>query len=239
MLENKMVQDLTKLAKNMFVASVDPVIFSIINDELHILLITRTSNDPQNPDVFEGYPAFPGGLMRHEDKSMEDSVKRVLAAKTGAKVNYMEQLYSRKHHDPRGATLSIAYIALVNQQEVIPGAFWMSVKEVKNTKLAFDHNEVVEVALQRLSSKVNYSTLPMHFLPQPFTLPKLQRVYEILLGEKLDKSTFRAKIDETKAVYKTGEKIKEGPFRPADLYRLVNDGVHNFDSNIVRSSQKA
>ena len=101
-------------------------------------------------------------------------------------------------------------------------------------KLAFDHNAVVNMALERLTNKVNYSTLPMHFLPQPFTLPKLQQVYEILLGEKLDKSTFRKKIEETGVIGETGEQVKEGAFRPAKLYRLVNDGVFNFDSNIVR-----
>lgn len=234
-----MNRDNPNLEKNMFVASVDPVIFSIINDELHILLIKRTSNDPKNPDIFEGYWAFPGGLMEHGDTSMEDAVSRVLALKTGAKVNYVEQLNSRKNHDPRGATISISYIALVDEQKVKENAVWMPVREVVNIQLAFDHNSVVEVALQRLKSKVNYSTLPMHFLPQPFTLPKLQKVYEILLGETLHKSTFREKIEETKAIYKTGEKIKDGPHRPSDLYRLVNDKVHNFDSNIVRSSQKA
>lgn len=234
-----MNRDNPNLEKNMFVASVDPVIFSIINDELHILLIKRTSNDPKNPDIFEGYWAFPGGLMEHGDASMEDAVSRVLALKTGAKVNYVEQLNSRKNHDPRGATISISYIALVDEQKVKENAVWMPVHEVVNIQLAFDHNSVVEVALQRLKSKVNYSTLPMHFLPQPFTLPKLQKVYEILLGETLHKSTFREKIEETKAIYKTGEKIKDGPHRPSDLYRLVNDKVHNFDSNIVRSSQKA
>jgi 8-oxo-dGTP diphosphatase len=234
-----MNRDNPNLEKNMFVASVDPVIFSIINDELHILLIKRTSNDPKNPDIFEGYWAFPGGLMEHGDASMEAAVSRVLALKTGAKVNYVEQLNSRKNHDPRGATLSVSYIALVDEQKVNENAVWMPVREVVKIKLAFDHNSVVEVALQRLKSKVNYSTLPMHFLPQPFTLPKLQRVYEILLDEKLHKSTFRIKIEETNAIYKTGEKIKDGPHRPSDLYRLVNDKVHNFDSNIVRSSQKA
>jgi hypothetical protein len=239
MLEIKMSHDNPNLEKNMFVASVDPVIFSIINNELHILLIKRTSNDPKKPDIFEGYWAFPGGLMEHGDSSMEAAVSRVLANKTGAKVNYMEQLNSRKNHDPRGATISISYIALVDEQKVKENAVWMPLSEVRKTVLAFDHNGVVDVAIERLTSKVNYSTLPMHFLPQPFTLPKLQKVYEILLGEELDKSTFREKIKETNAIYKTGEKIKEGPHRPSDLYRLVNDKVHNFDSNIIRSSQKA
>lgn len=233
MLEIKMSRNDSKLEKNFFPVSVDPVIFSIINDELHILLINRKS------ETFDGFLALPGGLMHQEDKSLESAVTRVLEMKTGAKVNYMEQLESRTGHDPRGATISIAYIALVNEQKVQSNAVWKPVGEVKKSKLAFDHNAVVEKAISRLTSKVNYSTIPMHFLPQPFTLPKLQQVYEILLGEKLDKSTFRKKIDETNAIYETGEQVKEGAFRPAKLYRLVKDEVYNFDSNIVRSSQKA
>lgn len=217
------------LEKNLFPVSVDPVIFSIINKELHVLLITRKS------DTYDGYPALPGGLMHKEDKTLENAVIRVLAVKTGAKVNHMEQLMSRTGHDPRGATLSVAYIALVDQQKVQSNAFWMPVRDNNKIKLAFDHNEVVDEAVKRLTSKVNYSTLPMHFLPQPFTLPKLQEVYEILLDEKLNKSTFRRKIAEINAIVETGEQVKEGPFRPSQLYRLAKDGVFNFDSNIVRS----
>lgn len=233
MLEYKMSNNNSKLEKHVFPVSVDPVIFSIINNELHILLIKRKS------ETFDGFMSLPGGLMHKDDKSLESAVIRVLELKTGAKVNYVEQLESRTGHDPRGPTISIAYIALVNEQQVQSNSVWIPLHEINDIKLAFDHNEVVAKAVSRLTSKVNYSTIPMHFLPQPFTLPKLQQVYEILLGEKLDKSTFRKKIDETNAVYETGDQVKEGAFRPAKLYRLVKDEVYNFDSNIVRSSQKA
>lgn len=214
---------------NMFPVSVDPVIFSIIEGELHVLLMKRES------DTFNKMWALPGGLMREEDNKIEDAVARVLNVKTGANVNYMEQLCTRTGHDPRGPTISIAYIALVDKQEVNSNAVWKSVRKVNEMTLAFDHNEVINLAVERLTNKVNYSTLPMHFLPQPFTLPKLQQVYEILLDEKLDKSTFRKKIEETGIIYETGEQVKEGAFRPAKLYRLVNSDVFNFNSNIVRA----
>lgn len=221
----------TVMSNNLFPVSVDPVIFAIVNNELHVLLMKRKSS------TYDNFFGLPGGLMHKEDKSIEHAVSRVLALKTGAKVNYMEQLDSRTGHDPRGATISIAYIALVDEQKVSDNAVWKPVKEALKMKLAFDHNAVIEKAYQRLANKVNYSTLPMHFLPQPFTLPRLQRVYEILLGEKLDKSTFLKKIKETKAVVETGEKIKEGPYRPAELYRLAKSEVTNFDSNILRSQK--
>lgn len=214
--------------QNLFPVSVDPVIFSIIDDTLHVLLKKRVS------DTFNNMLALPGGLVEKTDTSLEAAIERVLANKTGAKVNYMEQLYTRTGHDPRGPTMAIAYIALVAQQEVINGAVWTPVGELSKHELAFDHKEVIANALKRLTNKVNYSTIPMHLLPQPFTLPKLQQVYEVLLGEKLDKSTFRKKIAETGVLEETGNEFKGGAFRPAKLYRLAKSDVYNFASNIVR-----
>jgi hypothetical protein len=217
-----------EMSKSVFPVSVDPVIFSIMNGELHVLLMKRKSI------TFDGWWALPGGLVKNGDVSLEVSISRVLKEKTNASVSYMEQLYTRTGHDPRGPTVSIAYIALVGHQQINGNAVWTPISEVSKMKLAFDHNEVVCVALQRLTNKVNYSTLPMHFLPQPFTLPKLQQVYEILLGEKLDKSTFRKKIEETGVLKETGEQIKEGAYRPSKLYRIMNDKVFNFSSNMIR-----
>ncbi|NCP98399.1 NUDIX hydrolase [archaeon] len=221
-----------EIQKFIFPVSVDPVIFSIIDNQLHVLLVKRTHG------VFNGKYSLPGGLVSQEDTSLENATARVLSEKTGAKVNYVEQLFTRSGHDPRGPTISIAYIALVDKQSVVSNAVWKPISEIKNTSLAFDHNHIIDLAVKRLTDKVNYSTLPMHFLPHPFTLPKLQQVYEIILGEPLDKSTFRKKIDETGVLFETGEQIKEGAYRPAKLYSLVNDIVFNFDSNILKSSPK-
>jgi hypothetical protein len=218
-----------EIINSVFPVSVDPVIFSIEKEKLHVLLIKRKS------ETFNNTWGLPGGLMHSDDKTLEDAIGRVLTKKTGAKVNYVEQLCTRTGHDPRGPTISIAYIALVDQQSVLSNAVWTPVEDVVSMELAFDHKQVIEQAVARLTNKVNYSTLPMHFLPQPFTLPKLQQIYEILLGEKLDKSTFRKKIDESGVIEETGEQIKEGAYRPAKLYRLIDNGkVFNFNSNIIR-----
>ena len=215
-----------------FPVSVDPVIFSIVDNDLQVLLIKRKG------DTFNNLWALPGGLMHENDSSLENAINRVLSNKTGAQTSYVEQLCTRTGHDPRGPTISIAYIALVDKQKVLSNAVWTSVKDIENMELAFDHKQVIKQAVNRLTNKVNYSTLPMHFLPQPFTLPKLQQVYEVLLGEKLDKSTFRKKIEETGVIHETGEQIKEGAYRPAKLYHLLDNEVFNFDSNIVRNSPK-
>lgn len=210
--------------------SIDPVVFSIINDELHILLYKR----PKDPHKDSW--ALPGGLIRpDEDMSLEDSVGRVLKLKTGAEVNYSEQLCSvGGYRDVRGWTLSVAYIALVSTQEVNSVSQWIPVRELGNIALAFDHNKIIETGIKRLTDKVNYSTLPIHLLGDDFTLPQLQHVYEILLNEPLDKSTFRKKIEETGLLQETGEMLREGAFRPAKLYKLKDQRVINFGRNILK-----
>ena len=210
--------------------SIDPVVFSIVDDQLHILLYKR----PKDPHKDSW--ALPGGLIRpDEDMSLEDSVGRVLKLKTGAEVNYSEQLCSLGgYRDVRGWTLSVAYIALVSTQEVNSVSQWIPVSELANTTLAFDHDKIIDQGIKRLSDKVNYSTLPIHLLGDNFTLPQLQKVYEILLGEELDKSTFRKKIEETGLLQETGEMLREGAFRPAKLYKLKDQRVINFGRNILK-----
>lgn len=210
--------------------SIDPVVFSIEDGELQVLLYRR----PKEP--YKDSWAIPGGLIiPNADNSLEESVSRVLLEKTGAQINYVEQLQSLGGwRDVRGWTLSVAYIALVAKQELNSNAEWVPLSKIGEYHLAFDHYDIIKLAIDRLTSKVNYSTLPMHFLGEDFTFPQLQRVYEILLGETLDKSTFRKKIEETGMIEETGEMIKEGAYRPSKLYRLAHNGVFNFGKNMIK-----
>lgn len=216
------------MEKNLFVASVDPVIFSLIDQDLFVLLIRRKS------ETFDNLLALPGGILEQPDVNLENATVRVLEEKTGVKANYMEQIYTRIGHDPRGPTISVAYMALVHKQEVKDKSFWVNVKDIDHLQLAFDHKEVVKKGFKRLTDKVNYSTLPIYFLEQPFTLPKLQKIYEVLLNEKLSKSSFRAKIEETGILDDIGSKIKEGPYRPASLYKIKDNTIVNFSKNMIR-----
>lgn len=216
------------IEQSIFPVSIDPVIFSIIDDKLHVLLIKRQS------ETFDGMQALPGGLLHKTDTTIEEGLNRILNKKTGVEANYSEQLYTRTGHDPRGPTIAIAYMALVNAQQVTSNAKWVAVEKAQEMRLAFDHSEVIDKAVERLTNKVNYSTLPMHFLGDKFTLPKLQKVYEILLQEKLDKSTFRKKIEDTGVLVETGEMEREGAFRPSKLYSVSGfSNVYNFNKNIL------
>lgn len=209
--------------------SIDPVVFSIENNELHILLFRR----PQEP--YKDSWALPGGLIQpRKDDTLEESVSRVLKEKTGAEVSYVEQLESLGGwRDVRGWTLSVAYIALVGKQELNSTAKWVPISKLNDYELAFDHAKIISIALQRLTNKVNYSTLPMHFLGEKFTLPLLQKIYEVILGEPQEKSKFREKILATGMIEETGEKEKNVPNKPAKYYRLVHSGIVYFGKNMV------
>ena len=210
--------------------SIDPVVFSLIEDKLHILLILR------DHEPYEKTWALPGGTIdKGNDMRLEDSVARVLKEKTGTEVNYVEQLKSiGGDFDPRGWTLSISYIALVAKQQITQNAKWVAVDKLGDYYFGFPHHpQIIEEAMSRLTNKVNYSTLPMHLLAKDFTLPQLQKVYEVLLGEKLDKSTFRKKLEETGLLKETGEMLKEGAFRPAKLYSVARQEIVHFGKNII------
>lgn len=212
------------------VVSIDPVIFSLIDEKLHVLLLFRGDREP-----FKNTWMLPGGALdKNVDNSLEDVLHRVLRDKTGVQANYVEQLITMPGVDPRGWTISISYIALISEQTTHPDAKWVALDELKDYYLGFSHHyTIIEEATKRLTNKVNYSTLPMHFLGDNFTLPKLQKVYELLLGEDLDKSTFRKKIEETGLLKETGELLKEGPYRPAKLYSINKQDIYHFKRNII------
>lgn len=209
--------------------SIDPVVFSIIDESLHVLLVTRDKSP------CEGLLALPGGLIQKSiDKDVDSAVDRVLKLKTGAHINYREQVISVGGlRDPRDWTLSIAYMALVSPQKVNENSQWVPISELSNLQLAFDHKMIIEQCVARLTNKVNYSTIPMHFVDKEFTLPDLQKVYESLLQEKLDKSSFRKKIEESNLLEDTGKMRKDGAFRPSKLYSLKNISVKNFSRNMI------
>lgn len=213
------------------VTSIDPVVLSIVNDKLHVLLIER------DQEPFIGTSAIPGGIVIPSvDNTLEDAVTRVLKEKTGIKINYVEQLQTLGSStiDPRSWTVCVAYFALVEYQEVtVSTAKWVAVEDLKNHTFGFEHHKVViSNTLQRLTNKVNYSTLPVDLMQEEFTLPELQKIYEIILGESLDKSSFRKKILETGVISDTGQMIKKGAFRPSVLYKKIKTEPVLFNKNI-------
>ena len=166
--------------------TVDVVIFTVADGALRVLL-SRRPPDPNEP--YPATPCLPGGYIDiARDATLYDCALRKLREKTGFAAPYLEQLgsWGSATRDPRGWTATHVYFALVPPPP--DAAAWPQADAACAQPLAFDHNDILRTALTRLRSKVEYTSLPAFLLAEPFTLPQLQRVYEIILGRELDKS---------------------------------------------------
>jgi 8-oxo-dGTP diphosphatase len=200
--------------------TVDVVIFTIQFEELKVLLVKR------GIPPFKGQFALPGGFV-HEGESLEKAAVRELREETGVADVYLEQLYSfgEPGRDPRERVITIAYYALIaaDRSQLAAGtdtteAAWWPMGKLP--ALAFDHQEILEYALERLRNKLEYTTVGFQLLPPKFTLTELQGVYESILGKKLDKRNFRRKIELLK-ILKPTQEYRRGEQRPARFYRFA------------------
>ncbi len=202
------------------ICTVDVVLLTLQDDSLRVALLRRER------DPYKGVFALPGGYI-HTDKDADAraAALRVLRAKTGIEAPYLEQLacFSGPARDPRGWSVSIAWYALV-AHDVIRGAGHPEVQLASVDDLPplpFDHAAIVDIAVARLRSKSQYSSLPCHLAGETFTLPQLQRIYEALMGEPLNKVSFRRKMTEMDMLEALeGQMASAGAHRPAQLYRL-------------------
>lgn len=210
--------------------TVDCVIFGFDAESGLQLLLIRRRNQP-----CRGMWALPGGFVRVSDKGdqgedLEAAARRELEEETGAKVSYLEQLFTfgAPRRDPRGRTISVAYMALVRAHDHhIVGrddateAEWSPVSTLIAGKrpLAFDHDEIIRTGVARLQAKVRYAPIGFSLLSPTFTLSEMQHLYEAVLLRTLDKRNFRRRILAMGILADAGHQ-ENVPHRAAALYRF-------------------
>ena len=217
--------------------AVDLVLLGIRGGEPAVLLVKRDAAP------FAGRRALPGGFVGI-DETLDDAAARVLRDKAGIATAHLEQLYTfgAVARDPRMRIISVAYLALLDEAafaaalEDTPGLLAATITvpwagetggavEVATPKgpvpLAFDHADIVALAMLRLRGKLDYSDVGFAFLPERFTLRQLQDVHEAILGVALNKPAFRRRMLDRGWLAATGEREGGTSFRPAELYRFT------------------
>ncbi len=210
------------------IATVDAVVLVLDEGMLKVAVHRR----PREP--FGGALALPGGYVHvDEDQDAEAAIRRILREKAGMGGFYLEQLgtFSGADRDPRGWSLSVAWVALLPVSEFAPEDPEIVLIDASDPgDLAFDHATIVAAAMTRLRGKGAYSTLPAMLLPELFTLTELQYAYESVLGIRLDQSAFRRRVAEMRLIDPTDE-LRRSAGRPAKLWRLAG-APGTFDRSI-------
>jgi len=207
--------------------TVDIILFTFYDNDLKVLLIQR-KHAP-----YEGGWSLPGGFV-DMDEDLHDAALRELAEETNVTNVYLEQLYTfgQPDRDPRTRVITVSYFALlstdqakllqIQSQSDASDVRWWSM--YKLPPLAFDHDRILQYALQRLRWKLEWTALGFRLLPAEFTLSELQKVYETVLNESVDKRNFRRKMLATDVLEETGN-LRAGDHRPAKLYRFTAEAI--------------
>lgn len=205
--------------------TVDLVVLTVRDDELSVLTVRR------GEDPYLGQLALPGGFVR-PDEDLDEAAARELAEETGISTErfHLEQLasYGAPDRDPRMRTVTVAYIALAADLPTpVAGsdaaeASWHPVAALSKgtTRLAFDHDRILQDGVERARAKLEYSPLATAFCPREFTVSELRRVYEVVWGTALDPRNFHRKATKTDGFLEPTEQTttRDGG-RPARLYR--------------------
>lgn len=214
--------------KRMLIA-VDCIIFGFDGNEFKLLLIQR-GFAPEKEKW-----SLMGGFVK-EDESLDEAANRILNQLTGLHDIYLEQIQAFGHpaRDPIERVIAIPYVALIDinkyQQQINDNfhARWFPLKYLP--KLIFDHHEMVDIALNKLRYKAAFHPILFELLPEKFTLPQLQAMYEGLYETKIDKRNFTRKLLSTKLLKKENEKDKSSSKKGAFYYTLDEE---NYKENFL------
>jgi len=209
--------------------SVDCIIFGFDDNKLKILIGKR------NMDPGRGEWSLYGGFVRN-DESLDAAADRTLYDLTGLRKVYMRQVgaFGNLDRDPGERVVSIAYYALINVKDYTDrlrkkhGVEWVNIEEIP--QLYSDHNDMVRQARKLMRQKMKTEPVGFELLPDLFTLTQLQRLYEAVNGESIDKRNFRKRVKEMDFIEKTDLIDKKTSKRGAALYRF-NKKAYSEDPN--------
>jgi 8-oxo-dGTP diphosphatase len=219
--------------------TIDVALLTARDGAVRALLLQRASQPGK------GSWALPGGFVRM-DEDLDAAAARILREKAGLDGLYIEQLYTfgRLGRDPRSRVVTVAYYALVPPERLssagvlggepallarlrVPwaGELGGPVDALDDLgvalPLAFDHAEILGMAVKRLRGKLDYAPIGFELLPERFSLRALQQVHEIISGRRLNKDSFRRRMLATGRLEPTGERRTDVEYRPPELFRLI------------------
>lgn len=213
----------------------DCVVFGFDGDRLNVLLIER------GLEPFRGMWALPGGFMKI-DESAEEGARRELLEETGLSCTFLKQFhtFSEPGRDPRERVITIAFYALIRMTDVRGGddaasARWFFVDDLP--RLAFDHREILEMALEELRREIHFRPVGFELLDPVFTMKSLQKVYEAILDIKFDRRNFFNKMKHMGVLNQVSSAEPSGsaPRRRADICDDADDAVCDCESSLGSS----
>tara|TARA_R110002072_G_scaffold302794_1_gene488798 strand:- start:36364 stop:37128 length:765 start_codon:yes stop_codon:yes gene_type:complete len=224
--------------------SIDPVIFTIKDKKLHVLMVQR-SNFP-----FKDSWALPGGRIdKLKSENIEEAVRLKLLAKTGLDHAYFEQVLTDggKTMDPRGWSLTTVYLALVRYEDVVLGdnetgetVAWQPIDKLEELpSIAFWHHKLIKASLSRLRDKITYTDLPANLMPEVFTIRQLRMAYEAILDIEITRQAFVKRANhliDKGLLIDTGE-ISDEVGRPAKLFKYVPEETPHVFSHAMTKTK--
>lgn len=204
---------------NRLLVAVDCIIFGFDGTELKLLVVHR------NMDPERGKWSLMGGIIA-PDETCEQAATKILKIYTGLEGVYLEQLhtFSEVNRDLAGRVLSVAFFALIDIHQYAKQLTtehhpeWFPLNKVP--KLVFDHEQMVEMAKERLQYKAASHPILFELMPPKFTLPQLQALYEGVYGTRLDKRNFSRKLLSTGLLIKQKDKERQSSKKGAYYYKL-------------------
>ena len=227
--------------------SVDTVIFGFNGDQLKVLLLKMKFNHQY---------FLPGGYMKKEE-NLESAAIRILRERTQldkiflqefavfSELNRSEEAFKDFSDDlwHKKRFISVGYYALVNHKDVSPigdelseSCDWIILDELESQNITMDHKQIIEKALNTLREQISYKPIGLNLLPEKFTLPELQKLYEAILGRTLNRGNFYRKIKNIGILKKLDEQRKGGAHKAPDLYtfdqenyfKILENGINNW-----------